>query len=426
MRASELLQEFPIRGLLRELITVGLLELAETGIFSCDESELDERVAEAMEKISEEFEQNLSQTSSSKIVLNDRNAYFIKTKRLVYWYGSVIKPLPDDYVELMIYVLKGSSHLLKNKEIKFLDSIQSIKIGKKIIFGKEYKGSLAIIPAVIKQAEFYEYQNEFLKPTAGRKPEILLDPIWFALMAIGFLRCFSGYYHGSYYFITKEDVEAMLDNPQQVHAMHSAIDAVVSAHKNIRPIPYCEELYGLKLSYAIASGERVISREMFPLKMYEISFIGNAYTCTRCILINLAESVEYLKAYINYLREIYKISFAIKIKDTQYDNPLHALLELAEREIHKRVEGDNSMLLLTFVKDLYKAIHTGRSELVEETIFRLLRISHSILTSDERIDSLLKKTLKSFMNEQHVRALISARKDRDGQVKNAGRSILNI
>jgi CRISPR-associated protein Cas8a2/Csx9 subtype I-A len=408
MNASILLQGFPIRGLLRELIAIGLLELAENGIFSCSDSELDERIADAMDKMSEEFEENLSQISSSKIVLNDRNAYFVKTERLVRWYGSRV--IPDDYVRLMIYVLKGTSLLLKEKKIKFLDSIQSVNIGKKIILGKEYNGSLAIVPAIIKQAEFYEHQNEFLKPTAGRKPEILLDPIWFALMAIGFLRCFSGYYHGSYYFITKEDVEAILDIPQQVHDVHSAIEAIVSAHKNIRPTPYCEELYELRLSYDVASGERVIPSEIFPLKMYEISFIGNAYTCTKTILINLAESVEYFIAYINYLREIYKISFAIKIKDFQYDNPLHALLELAEREIYERVEGDNSLLLLTFIKDLYRAIHTGRSELVEETIFRLLRGSHSILTSNERVDSLLKKTLKSFMHEQHIKALISAGK----------------
>jgi CRISPR-associated protein Cas8a2/Csx9 subtype I-A len=405
-----MLYRLPFTGLLRELISIGLLELAENNILIFKGSELNERVANVMENASNAFENEFSQISSSKILLNDINAYFKKTKRLVKWYGK--KKFPEDYIGLMIYALRGTSKLLKKKKVNFVDSIQSINIGKKVILGNEYNNSLAITPGVIKQAEFYEFQHEFLKPTAGKKPEILLDPIWFALMAIGFLRCFAGYYDGKYYFITKEGIETILKDPSQVHTIFSAIESLVASHIKIKPTPCCEELYELKLSYGIASGEKIIPKEVYPLKMYEISFIGNAYTCTRTMLIDLAETVDYLSGYINYLRSMFETTFMIKIgEDLQYDNPIHALLDLAEREIYKPVKGDNSMILLTFVKDLYRAIHTGRANLIEEILLKLLRIFHSILIANREVNLVLRKTIEAFMHEQHIKAIIYVKKE---------------
>jgi len=407
MNTSNILEKLPFTGLLRELITIGLLELVESNIFASEKSELNERTAEFMKRLSDKFEADFSDMSSSKIVLNDRNAYFIKTKRLIKWYGE--GRIPRDYIRLMIYVLRGTSTLLKKKKIDFMESLRNVNIGKEVVLGKKYKDSLAIVPAVIKQAEFYEFQHEFLKPTAGEKPEILLDPVWFALMAIGFLRCFAGYYSGKYYFITKEGIEAIWDLPKRVHALYDAIEKLATTHIRVKPFPYCEELYKLKLSYGLASSQIIIPREVYPLKIYEILIVGNAYTCTKTILIDLVESVNYFHAYINNLRSMPLTSFAIKTKKGSYENPMHAFLELAEREIQKRVSGDNSMLVLTFVKDLYRSIHTGRPTLIEETLLKVLRISHSILIAKkEKVDPLLKETMKPFMHELHLSAVIYA------------------
>lgn len=408
MKATRILDKLPFTGLLREIITVGLLELAKSNIFESEKSELNERVAELMGRMSDQVEEYFSEISSSKIVLNDRSAYFIKTKRLIKWYGE--GRIPEDYIRLMIYVLRGTSNLLKRKKIDFTDSLEKVEVGREVILGKKFNNSLAIVPAVIKQAEFYEFQHEFLRPTAGEKPEILLDPVWFALMAIGFLRCFAGYYGERYYFITKEGIEAILDIPEKVKTIYDAIIYLAVTHTKMRPIPYCEELYELKLSYGIASSETVIPIEVYPMKIYEISLVGNAYTCTRTMLLDLTESTNYLKAYINFLHSMPQIIFEIKTKDSKYENPIHALLELAEREIQKPVQGDNSMLLLTFVKDLYRAIHTGRPSLIEETLLRLLRISHSILTSKGKVNLLLKNIVNFFMYEPHLSAVIHAGK----------------
>jgi CRISPR-associated protein Cas8a2/Csx9 subtype I-A len=408
MNASRILDKLPFTGLLREIITIGLLELAEGNIFESEESELNERVAELMERMSNQFDDYFSEISSSKIVLNDRSAYFIKTKRLVKWYGE--GRAPEDYIRLMIYVLKGTANLLRKKKVDFMDSLKTVSIGREVILGKKFNDSLAIVPAVIKQAEFYEFQHEFLKPTAGEKPEILLDPVWFALIGIGFLRCFAGYYGGRYYFITKEGIEAILDIPERAHIIREAIKYLTETHIKMKPIPYCEELYELRLSYGVATSQTTIPSEVYPLKMYEISLVGNAYTCTRTMLIDLTESINYLRAYIDFLNSMPQTKIQIEIKNQKYDNPMHALLELAEREIQKPVQGDNSMLLLIFVKDLYRAIHAGRPGLIEETLLRLLRISHSILTTKERVNLLLKNTVKVFMHEQHLLAVIHAGK----------------
>lgn len=399
------LHDLPFSGMLRELISIGLIELARNNIFESEESKLDDKVATVFEKIADQFEETFRDTFTSKIVLNDRSAYFVKSRRLVKWYGE--KNIPQDYKELMIYALRGTAELLRKNRVDFLKSIQSISVGKEVILGKEYKDSLAIVPAVVKQAEFYEYQHEFLKPTAGNKPEILLDPIWFALMALGFLKCFAGYYGGKYYFITKEGAEAALDSPSQVKDIVEAIETTTSTHIDLKPTPYCEELYELRLSYGLASRMKVISREVYPLKAYEISLVGNAYTCTKTMLLNLTESLDYFTAYINNLQSMSEISTEVRIKDLHFDNPLHALLELGERELRKPVEGDNSMIILTFVKDLYRAIKTKNTQLLEETLLRLLRISHSISSAKKGVNALLRETLKHFMIEPHIRAMIS-------------------
>ncbi len=399
------LNDLPFSGLLRELIAIGLIELAQNNVFESEESEMNNKVATVFERVVNQFENTFKDTFTSKIVLNDRSAYFVKSKRLVKWYGE--KNLPQDYKELMIYVLKGTAELLRKNNVDFLKSIQSISVGKEVILGREYKDSLAIVPAVVKQAEFYEYQHEFLKPTAGNKPEILLDPIWFALMALGFLRCFAGYYGGKYYFVTKEGAEAALDNPARLRNIIEAIEVITSVHIDFKPTPYCEELYELRLSYGIASGMKIIQREVYPLKVYEISLVGNAYTCTKTMLLDLAESLDYITSYINNLQSMLQIPTEVKIKDLQFDNPLHALLELAERELRKPVEGDNSMIILTFVKDLYRAIQTRNTQLLEETLLRLLRISHLILSAKKGVNILLRETLKDFMTEPHIRAMIT-------------------
>ncbi|MCX7796682.1 MAG: type I-A CRISPR-associated protein Cas8a2/Csx9 [bacterium] len=403
-----ILYRFPFTGLLRELLSIGLLELIKkSGIQLIEKPGINEEVAETLINICEDFEKNLSGVGSSKIVLNDKNAYFNKTQRLVKWYGKT-EEIPEDYLQLMFYTLRGTSKLLKKNKVNFIQSLQNVSIGREIVLGNKYNNSLAIVPAVIKQAEFYEHQHEFLKPTAGREPEILLDPIWFTLMAIGFLKCFSGYYDKKYHFITKEGVESILDNPELTRIISDAISYVAEAHIRKKPLPYCEELYELTLSHDIALGGKAISPLAYPLKLYEITLIGNAYTCINTMLIDLTDSVSYLNEYINRLRSVGILeNVQVKIREEVYESPIHALLEIANRELKSTVEGDNAMLTLIFVKDLYRAIHVRRIEFVEETLLRLLRTAQAVLSTRSGISMLLREALKAFINHRHVEILLS-------------------
>ncbi|MGB9622510.1 MAG: hypothetical protein ACPL07_01575, partial [Candidatus Bathyarchaeia archaeon] len=71
------LYDLPFSGMLRELISVGLIELARNNIFESEESELNNKVATVFEKLVNQFENMFKDTFTSKIVLNDRNAYFV-------------------------------------------------------------------------------------------------------------------------------------------------------------------------------------------------------------------------------------------------------------------------------------------------------------------------------------------------------------
>lgn len=400
---------FPFTGLLREILSLGLLELVYNGVPLTTSTNVNLRAAYAFYGILESFRQQLNGVSSSRIVLNDRSAYFAKTKRLTKWYGP--SEPPDNYIGLMFYAIEESAKLLENNKVNFINSLQNIVVDEKIVLGNEFRGSLAIIPAIIKQAEFYEYQNEFVKPTAGRKPEILADPVWFAIMAIGFLKSLMGYYGKNYYLVTKEGVEMLFDNPQYARALSQAISLIAQTHIKLKPNPYCEELYNLRLSYSIASENQVIESEVFPLKVYELSLVGNAYTCTRTMLIDLSDSISFMKEYISGLRNYGLIggSIEVKLMNKTYENPIKALLELAENEIQHSIRGDNSMLILTFIKDLYRAIHVRKRSLVEDTLLRLSRIANSLIyaKSDKNINPLLKKTMQYFLNEKHLEIILS-------------------
>lgn len=398
--------QFPFTGLLRELISLGLLELIYRGIQLAQSKDINIRVSQALYGILESFRQQLYGVNSSKIVYNDKSAYFTKTKRLTKWYGS--SEFPEDYIGLMFYVIENTARLLEDNKIDFISSFQSIKVGKEIILGKEFNNSLAIVPAIVKQAEFYEYQNEFLKPTGGVKPEILADPIWFTVMAIGFLKSFMGYYNKKYYFVTKEGVEASFGNPQLVRAFSGAISLISQAHMKIKPNPCFEELYNLRLSYDIASSNQAIESIVFPLKMYEVALVGNAYTCTRTMLIDLSDSISYMKEYISKLKSygLAGLSVEIRLKNKTYENPMEALLSLAENEAQKPIPGDSSMLILTFIKDLYRVIHVRKRFLVEDTLLRLSRIANSLLLA-RNVDLFLKKTMQQFLDEKHLDIILS-------------------
>jgi len=395
---GEILMNLPVSGFTREILTHGLARVVRDFGY---EVELDnEEFANFLEEEVKYFKKKISHSSSSKMGRNDKNSY---AKTFEKWFG--IGELPDTYLELILITIEETAKLLKKGLIDPMESFKTVKVGKKNLqLGVPFRGTYAILPAIIKQPEFYEFQTEFLRPTTGEKAQIELDPIWFSILTLGILTSFAGYYSGKYYFILKPGIEDYFADEYALENILLGIDALSSINIKVRASPSSEEIYELQLAFGLVESEVIVNEEIYPLILNIIELSGNVYTAIKTVEIDLRDLHNFVSEYvkkIGYLRKS-GVRVTVKVKDEEM-TPLKGMLSLAERELRSNIRGDNEMIAYIFIKDLYRAISSCNNNLLLDSIYRLLRKGRALLDgSSKGTDKFLLTVLRKFMSETHV------------------------
>ncbi|WP_324735719.1 type I-A CRISPR-associated protein Cas8a2/Csx9 [Thermococcus sp. SY098] len=387
-------KELPLSGLSRELALLGLSWVVDQVGTEVSNEDFALALENAMETLS-----NRATVNSSKMGRNDRTSY---EKVLRAWFG---RSAPNTYTELFGMVVEETVRLIKAGKLDVEKALTFFSVDKKgINLGVPFNGTYAIMPAVVKQPEFYEFQTEFLKPTAGTKAMVNLDPVWLSLIAVGFLTAFAGYIGGRYYLMTKPGMETLF--PYVGNVLDGVLlltDANMKSGARIDS----EELYELRLAMKLAEEGKNVSEETYPLTLHLISLEGNVYTELKTVQLDLRELQGYLSEYVKKVENlsIRGINIMVETNDGSF-YPLWVLVDIAETELRKGVSGDNQMLAYIFVKDLYRAINSGNRELLQDSIFRLFRQGRALIEGSAKASGLLVKTLRAFMTEAHMEALL--------------------
>ncbi len=393
-------------GLFHELAAQGLAYLyidASLHNVPLDDPSVNQRVAESLERLAGEFKKKREHLASSKVAGHFKSHYFAGDKGvLLRWYGGGEQPA--QYAELMVYVMEGTARLLKQGQVSFAKSIREVR---GLSYGVPFKGLMAIPPAILKQPEFYEKQTVFLKPTGGPDAEIEVDPVWFAVLSLGFMLGFGGYYDGAYHILTKPGLPLSLEglSALPVSTLKNAIEGLRDLAficRERRPSLVSEEIFALQLAMAVAERERALPREVFPLHLYEVEYVANTYTLTRALLVDLEPLVLYLDRYYRALR---KRATALNREDAF--NPLKSVVELAARELRERQQGAGEQTAYLFVKDFYRAVMAGNARLLEESLLRFLR-GLDVALRAEQAPRELRGDLREFTRERNVEAMLEA------------------
>ena len=243
---------------------------------------------------------------------------------------------------------------------------------------------------------------------------IYLDPVWYSVLALGFLISFGGYYGGRYYFIVKEGIENLVYDLQLLSEVFEGLNSLT--YTNIeRRIPLeVEEVYEMGLAMALAKAGKTISPETYPYKLYLVELAGQVFIAVRSIELDLRELIRFMKNYLAGLDSLSLrgIDLTVRVKRKQEvmtHNPLEALILVAGDEIVRRVQGDNTMSAYIMVKDLYRAVNSGNPALMEETLFNLTRKGVAILYSKgASVNYLLRATLDKFRVREHLEVMLKA------------------
>lgn len=406
----KLLLGLPLGGMLRILIFEGLARVAYEG-FDVDSLRNDEFVY-VLRNAAKHFRKGrLKNSVASRLLRNDSNS-FLRTFRK--WFSS---DPPHDYLSLMLNVVEQTARIIEGGELDVEKSLSSISKGKKVRLGVEFKGEWAIVPSVVKQVEYYENLSQFLKPTTGFKSMVYLDPVWFSLLALGFLSSFAGYYGGKYYFIVKEGIENFFGDPALLSSVVEGIDVLASATMSRRIPLHAAETFELSLAMELAKRNASVSEETYPYTLLVVELAGQVFMAVRSLEIDLRILSGFMQRYVNMLRAAGSIGtvggLMVKLKDRAGNkvafNPLEALIEVANRELGKAMNGDNEMIAYITCKDLYRAINSGNPGVMEISLMRIERKARALMeTRSERVDWLLKKALSSFISQNHVGLLLEA------------------
>lgn len=397
----EALSKYPYEGLTRELLSLGMSWVVMYSELNPDA----EDIANALEGALNSLEDKIRLNISKKMSKNDKQSF---DKVIKAWFNQ---SAPETYGELFELVIRETIELLKQGQIDLVKSLSKVRIDKGGTYlGVEYKRETAILPAILKQPEYYEYQSGFLVPTTGQKAQIRLDPLWFSLIAVGFLISFAGLIRGKYYLITKPGIETFW--PYEIEdIIEKGLIPLTEAGISGKIGLSTEELYEMKLAMRLAETNTFVPPEVYPVVLHLISLEGRAYAELKTLQLDLSELTGYLQRYVENIERL-KISglqVMVEIKEkgaTVYKYPLWALVDLAEEEISNEVSGDNEMLAYIFVKDLYKAVNSGNKKLIEDAVFRLFRQGRALLEGSARVSRELKRVLKAFMWKEHMGVLV--------------------
>ncbi|XRO75669.1 type I-A CRISPR-associated protein Cas8a2/Csx9 [Methanocaldococcus sp. 28A] len=390
----------PIDGFTKEILLHGLSQI----ITRVDIDKIDNpTLAKILRNYLNSFKEKIKNISSSKLSRNDKISY---TKTYQNWFNT--NP-PVEYTSLMVNIVEKTIKLLEENKIDAKTSLTTIKIEKDSInFGIPYKKIYAILPAIIKQVEFYEYASEFLTPTKGRKSIINLDPVWFSILSIGFLLCFAGYFGKKYYLMLKNDIEryylavkyGIEDEKYALGKILGELELLTQINIQRKFSLESEEIYELLLSMELA--KRQVSLELFPVTLYVIELSDNNIYLAKYVLeLNLRNSLKFMKKYIN------RINRYLMFESSDNKIPLEELLYLALYEHRNPISEDNENLAYIMVKDLYRAINSERLDVLENTLYLLLRKGHSISSKRKsKSKHNVERIFKNFAKESNIISIL--------------------
>ncbi|XRO77239.1 type I-A CRISPR-associated protein Cas8a2/Csx9 [Methanocaldococcus sp. 10A] len=389
----------PIDGFTKEILLHGLSQI----ITRVDINEIDNpTLAKILRNCLNSFKEKMKNTGSSKLSRNDKISY---TKTYQNWFNT--NP-PVEYTSLMVDIVEKTINLLEKNKIDAKTSLTIIKIEKDSInFGIPYKKIYAILPAIIKQVEFYEYASEFLTPTKGRKSIINLDPVWFSILSIGFLLCFAGYFGKKYYLMLKNDIEryylavgyGIEDEKYILGNILEELELLTQINIQRKFSLESEEIYELLLSMELA--KRQVSLELFPVTLYVIELSDNVYLAKDVLELDLRNSLKFMKKYIN------KLNSYLMLESSDNKIPLEELLYLALYELRNSISEDNENLAYIMVKDLYRAINSGNLDILENTLYLLLRKGHSISSKRKsKSKHNVERIFKNFAKESNIISIL--------------------
>ncbi|GAB6135982.1 type I-A CRISPR-associated protein Cas8a2/Csx9 [Thermococcus prieurii] len=410
----EAIVNYPYEGLTRELLSLGMSwAVMNTGTLEPDANELADSLEGALRSLGDR-----AKAHTSKMGRNDRSSF---DKVLKTWFN---RSAPETYGELFELVVTETVKLLRDGTIDPRTSLTAVRVDKNGTYlGIEYDGKAsnvpgkklnadhyAILPAIIKQPEYYERQSGFLVPTTGQKAQIRLDPLWFSFVALGFFTGFAGFVGGRYYLMTKPGIEGFW--PYEVEDMVvQGLLPITEAGIHGRLSLSTEELYEMKLAMKLAEESRNVPGEVYPLTLHLISLEGQVYTELKTLQLDLSSLSRYLNSYMGRIRALSAggVPLTVELKEgkaTVHKYPLWALVDVAEKELKKGLNGDGEMLAYIFVKDLYRAINSGNKRLIQDSVFRLLRQGRALLDGNARASGELRKVLKAFMWKPHVEVFL--------------------
>ncbi|ASJ04249.1 type I-A CRISPR-associated protein Cas8a2/Csx9 [Thermococcus barossii] len=409
----EALAEYPYEGLTRELLSLGMSWAVMNAGLEPDAEELADAFEGALLSL-----RGRVKAHTSKMGRNDRSSF---DKVLMAWFG---RSAPETYGELFELIVKETIGLLRGGKLDPEESLTAVMVTKDSTYlGVEYDGRTsrtpgkkpqtdhyAILPAIIKQPEYYERQSGFLVPTTGQKAQIRLDPLWFSFMALGFFTAFAGFMGGRYYLMTRQGVEAFW--PYEIEdVLENGLLPLTGAGLSGRISLSTEELYEMKLAMKLAEEGKTVTENVYPVTLHLISLEGQVYTELKTVQLNLSGLSDYLSSYVRKIESLSvggtQIFVELKEKNlTVRKYPLWALVDIAEKELGKGVSGDGEMLAYIFVKDLYRAINGGRRELINDAIFRLFRQGRALLEGSGRASGEFRKVMRTFMWREHLEVLL--------------------
>ncbi|NJE06347.1 type I-A CRISPR-associated protein Cas8a2/Csx9 [Thermococcus sp. M36] len=409
----EALAKYPYDGLTRELLSLGMSWVVMNSGLEPDAEELADSIEGALRSL-----RDRAKAHTSKMGRNDRSSF---DKVLKAWFN---RSAPETYGELFELIIEETVKLLRKGTINPKESLTTVRVDKDGTYlGVEYDGETsklpgkkpkadhyAILPAIIKQPEYYERQSGFLTPTTGQKAQIRLDPLWFSLVALGFFTGFAGFIGGKYYLMTKPGIEGLW--PYEVEdVIVKGLLPLTEAGISDRVSLSTEELYEMKLAMKLAEEDRTLPDGVYPVTLHLISLEGQVYTELKTLQLDLSGLSRYLNAYVERIRALSASGLQMTVglkegKATVHKYPLWALVDIAEKELGRGVNGDGEMLAYIFVKDLYRAINSGDRRLIEDSVFRLFRQGRALLEGSGRASGELRKVLKAFMWREHLGVLL--------------------
>lgn len=410
---------FPFYGMLREIIMHGIAALLEPneGIFDYDPirgivlgDNYNEEFSVFLENKYQKFSRKVGGMTGSKLGKNDRDSY---AKSLGSLFGMQV---PSTYIDLFLAIIENVYRFLRSDHfLDFERSLNSIIIKKNEIVLGEEKNARAIVPAIIKQAEFYEYGSAFNRPTTGIKMNIRMDPIWFSILSVGFLSTYAGYFGGDYYITYFSGIETFFSDRKKLRRIVETIDLISVTNIRLRTPYEIAELFEFSLALELVDviSERGFSSvELeFPIVLAKIGLIGNTYTVRDYVEIDLDTLMRFIDAYYkSYQAETYDVDRKIMVKygkkEISFKTPLNALLFLATKELQTDV-GDNEFSAYLMVKDLYRAVNSGSKKLVEDALLRILR-NNTLLQKRKAKSRLYAVVLRHFSERENIEALLDA------------------